>query len=51
VIIVTDTPTPVLLNIAEPGSGNFAFTGYGAAKTIAPPQTRQINPVLSNGPC
>ena len=37
IIVVTDTATPLLLNIAEPGSGNFTFTGYGAAKTIAPP--------------
>lgn len=36
-IVVTDTATPLLLNIAEPGSGNFTFTGYGVAKTIAPP--------------
>jgi hypothetical protein len=35
-IVVSDTQTPVLLNISE-GSGNFTFTGYGAAKTIAPP--------------
>jgi hypothetical protein len=38
-IIVTDTQTPVLLDISEPGSGKFTFTGYGAAKTIAPPAT------------
>lgn len=36
-IVVTDTPTPVLLAISEPGSGAFTFTGYGATKTIAPP--------------
>ena len=36
-IVVTDTQTPVLLNISEPGSGNFTFTGYGAATTIEPP--------------
>jgi hypothetical protein len=36
-IVVTDTATPVLLNISAPGSGSFTFTGYGAAKTIAPP--------------
>ena len=36
-VVVTDTQTPVLLNISEPGAGNFTFTGYGAAKTITPP--------------
>ncbi len=36
-IVVTDTQTPVLLDISEPGSGEFTFTGYGATKTIAPP--------------
>lgn len=36
-IVVTDTPKPVLLDISEPGSGAFAFTGYGATKTITPP--------------
>jgi hypothetical protein len=36
-IVVTDTQDPVLLNISEPGSGNFTFTGYGATKTITPP--------------
>lgn len=36
-IVVTNTQTPLLLNIAQPGSGNFTFTGYGAAKTIEPP--------------
>lgn len=36
-IVVTDTATPVLLNISAPGSGSFTFTGYGATKTIAPP--------------
>lgn len=36
-IVVTNTQTPVLLNIAEPGSGNFTFTGYGATRTINPP--------------
>ena len=36
-IVVTDTQTPVLLDISEPGSGAFTFTGYGATKTIAPP--------------
>jgi hypothetical protein len=36
-IVVTDTQAPLLLNVAEPGSGNFTFTGYGAAKTIVPP--------------
>ena len=29
-IIVTDTPKPLLLDISEPGSGAFAFTGYEA---------------------
>jgi hypothetical protein len=38
-IVVTDTQKPVLLNVSEPGSGAFAFTGYGATKTIAPPGT------------
>lgn len=42
-IVVTDTQTPVLLNISEPGSGNFTFTGYGATKTIAPrPPVRRV---------
>jgi hypothetical protein len=36
-IIVTDTQNPVLLDISESGFGEFTFTGYGAAKTIAPP--------------
>ena len=36
-IVVTDTQTPVLLDISEPGTGHFTFTGYGATKTIAPP--------------
>lgn len=36
-IVVTDTQAPVLLNISEPGSGNFTFTGYGATKTIEAP--------------
>jgi hypothetical protein len=36
-IIVSDAQTPVLLDISEPGTGKFTFTGYGAAKTIAPP--------------
>jgi hypothetical protein len=36
-IVVTNTPAPLLLSITEPGSGNFTFTGYGAAKTITPP--------------
>ena len=38
-IIVTDTPKPVLLDISDPGVGEFTFTGYGAAKTIAPPKS------------
>jgi hypothetical protein len=38
-IVVTNTQTPVLLDISEPGSGKFTFTGYGSAKTIAPPTT------------
>jgi hypothetical protein len=36
-IIVTDTQTPLLLDISQPGTGTLTFTGYGAAKTIAPP--------------
>jgi hypothetical protein len=36
-IVVTDTQSPVLLDISEAGFGEFTFTGYGAAKTIAPP--------------
>jgi hypothetical protein len=36
-IVVTDTHTPVLLNISQPGSGNLTFTGYGSTQTIAPP--------------
>jgi len=36
-IVATDTQQPLLLDISEPGSGAFAFTGYGATKTIAPP--------------
>jgi len=46
-IVVTDTQTPVLLDISEPGSGAFAFTGYGATKTIAPPASRQAGPPTS----
>jgi hypothetical protein len=42
-IIVTDTQTPVLLDISEPGSGKFTFAGYGAAKTIAPPAASQTS--------
>jgi hypothetical protein len=36
-IVVTDTQAPVLLKIAQPGSGDFTFTGYGAAATIVAP--------------
>ena len=36
-IVVTDTQSPLLLDISEPGTGAFAFTGYGATKTITPP--------------
>jgi hypothetical protein len=36
-IVVTDTATPVLLNISQPGSGNLTFSRYGATKTITPP--------------
>jgi hypothetical protein len=36
-IVVTNTDTPLLLSITEPGAGNFTFTGYGAVKTIEPP--------------
>jgi hypothetical protein len=36
-IIVTDTQTPMLLDISEPGIGKLTFTGYGVTKTIAPP--------------
>jgi hypothetical protein len=36
-IVVTDTQTPVLLNISEPGFGNLTFTRYGSTQTIAPP--------------
>jgi hypothetical protein len=36
-IVVTDTQTPVLLNISVPGSGDFTFTAHGATKTITPP--------------
>ena len=36
-IVVTDTATPVLLDIAQPGSLNLAFSRYGATKSIAPP--------------
>jgi len=36
-IVVTDTQTPVLLNISVPGSGDFTFTAYGVTKTITPP--------------
>jgi hypothetical protein len=35
-IIVTDAQKPLLLDISEPGSGAFTFTGYGVTKTIAP---------------
>jgi hypothetical protein len=41
-IVVTDTQKPVLLDISEPGSGAFAFTGYGATKTISPPGTLHL---------
>jgi hypothetical protein len=43
-IIVTDMQNPVLLNISESGFGQFTFTGYGAAKTIAPPGHQVILP-------
>lgn len=43
-IVVTDTQTPVLLEISEPGFGAFSFTGYGATKTIAPPGPSQAGP-------
>ena len=36
-IVVTDTATPVLLDIAQPGSLSLVFSKYGATKTIAPP--------------
>ena len=36
-IVVTDTATPVLLKISQPGSGGLTFSRYGATKTIAPP--------------
>jgi hypothetical protein len=36
-IVVTDTATPVLLNIAQSGSSGLVFSRYGATKTIAPP--------------
>jgi hypothetical protein len=36
-IVVTDTATPVLLNISQPGSLSLGFSSYGAAKTITPP--------------
>lgn len=38
-IVVTDTKTPVLLKISEPGTGSLTFTGYGAQTMIAPPAT------------
>jgi hypothetical protein len=43
-IVVTDTQNPLLLDISEPGSGAFAFTGYGATKTITPPTSRLPGP-------
>lgn len=43
-IVVTDTQKPLLLDISEPGSGAFAFTGYGATKTIAPPGPSHAGP-------
>ena len=36
-IVVTDTATPVLLNIAQSGSLGLVFSRYGATRTIAPP--------------
>jgi hypothetical protein len=41
-IVVTDMQAPLLLNISEPGSGNFTFTRYGATKTITPPAVRLL---------
>jgi hypothetical protein len=49
-IIVSDTPTPVLLDISEPGTGKFTFTGYGAVKTITPPASGQPSNAVSAGP-
>jgi len=46
-IVVTDTQKPLLLDISEPGSGAFAFTGYGATKTIAPPASTNAPPASS----
>ena len=43
-IVVTDTQKPLLLDISLPGSGAFAFTGYGATKTIAPPTSTSAPP-------
>ena len=43
-IVVTDTQEPLLLDISEPGSGAFAFTGYGATKTITPPASGRPGP-------
>jgi len=36
-VVVTDTASPVLLNISGSGPGSVTFSGYGATKTIAPP--------------
>jgi hypothetical protein len=43
-IVVTDTQQPLLLDISEPGAGAFAFTGYGATKTITPPTSGRTLP-------
>jgi hypothetical protein len=43
-IVVTDTQKPLLLDISEPGSGAFAFTGYGTTKTITPPASSRPGP-------
>jgi hypothetical protein len=36
-IVVTDTQTPVLLNLSVPGAGKISFAGYGEVTTISPP--------------
>jgi hypothetical protein len=35
--VVSDARKPLLLDVSEPGSGSFTFSGYGATETITAP--------------